>query len=147
MLYLVAYLLIKSGKQYHSFLTIIFSSMEKQKSSFFFGGESGKIYIADDLKYSCEICKVSGSIKSLLFYDKYNSFVIVSSNLLLVQFRIDKLVPDKRVSFNKLIQLTNIGKIISSWRSRKSSNNMGRKWPSRCCERREYDQTVQYLTR
>ena len=71
--------------------------MEKQKSSFFFGGDSGKIYIADDLKYSCEICKVSGSIKSLLFYDKYNSFVIVSSNLLLVQFRIDKLVPDKRV--------------------------------------------------
>ena len=76
------------------------SSMEKWNSFFFFGGESGSIYLADDLKHCTEVCKVGGSIKSLLYYEKQNSVVIVSSNLLLVQFRInlqDRLVPDKRV--------------------------------------------------
>lgn len=77
--------------------------MEKWNSFFFFGGESGSIYLADDLKHCTEVCKVGGSIKSLLYYEKQNSVVIVSSNLLLVQFRInlqDRLVPDKRAKLS-----------------------------------------------
>ena len=55
---------------------------------FFFAGSSGSIYLADDLKRCSEVCKVGGQVKSLLYYREDNSVVIITSSLLLVQFRV-----------------------------------------------------------
>lgn len=65
-------------------LTFEEDSMEKWNSLFFFGGEKGSVYLADDLKNISEVCKVGGSVKSLLFYEKENSVIIITSHLLLV---------------------------------------------------------------
>lgn len=51
---------------------------------FFIGGKSGVVCLADDSKHCSEVCKVGGSIKSLLFYEKDNSVIIITSTLLLV---------------------------------------------------------------
>ena len=78
-------------------------SMEKWNSLFFFGGKSGSVCLADDLKNCSELCKVGGSVKSLLFYEKENSVIIITSHLLLVQFKInlnEKLVPDRKVKLS-----------------------------------------------
>lgn len=78
-------------------------SMEKFNSLFFFGGQKGSVYLADDLKNISEVCKVGGSVKALLFYEKENSVIIITSHLLLVQFKInlnDKLVPDRKVKLS-----------------------------------------------
>jgi len=78
-------------------------SMEKWNSLFFFGGKKGSVCLADDLKNCHEVCKVGGSIKSMLFYEKENSVIIITSHLLLVQFRInlnEKLVPDRKVKLS-----------------------------------------------
>ena len=51
------------------------------------------------MKIGSEVCKVGGSIKSLLFYQKENSVIIITSTLLLVQFKIsanEKRSPDKK---------------------------------------------------
>jgi intraflagellar transport protein 140 len=53
-------------------------------SLFFFGGQSGSVCLADDLKNCSEVCKVPGSVKSILFYEKENSVIIITSHLLLV---------------------------------------------------------------
>ena len=77
--------------------------MEKWNSLFFFGGKSGSVCLADDLKNCSELCKVGGSVKSLLFYEKENSVIIITSHLLLVQFKInlnEKLVPDRKVKLS-----------------------------------------------
>jgi len=42
------------------------------------------VYLADDLKNISEVCKVGGSVKALLFYEKENSVIIITSHLLLV---------------------------------------------------------------
>jgi len=78
-------------------------SVEKWNSLFFFGGKKGSVCLADDLKNCHEVCKVGGSIKSMLFYEKENSVIIITSHLLLVQFRInlnEKLVPDRKVKLS-----------------------------------------------
>ena len=84
-------------------LTFEEDSMEKFNSLFFFGGQKGSVYLADDLKNISEVCKVGGSVKALLFYEKENSVIIITSHLLLVQFKInlnDKLVPDRKVKLS-----------------------------------------------
>ena len=67
------------------------------------GGKSGIVCLADDNKHCSEVCKVSGSIQSLLFYKQENSVVIITSTLLFVQFRISpnqKTTPDKKVKLS-----------------------------------------------
>ena len=73
---------------------------DQTNSLFFFGGASGSVCLADDLKNCSEVCKVPGSVKTILFYEKENSVIIITSHLLLVQFKLnlsEKLVPDRKV--------------------------------------------------
>lgn len=82
---------------------------------FFFGGSSGAVCLADDLKNCSEVCKVPGSVKSILFYEKENSVIIITSHLLLVQFKLnlsEKLVPDRKV---KLAVSGNIDYLQTIW--------------------------------
>jgi intraflagellar transport protein 140 len=84
-------------------------------SLFFFGGQSGAVCLADDLKNCSEVCKVPGSVKSILFHEKENSVIIITSHLLLVQFRLnlsEKLVPDRKV---KLAVSGNIDYLQTIW--------------------------------
>lgn len=70
---------------------------------FFFGGKSGVVCLADDANHCSDVCKVGGSIKSLLFYEKENSVIIITSTLLLVMFKISTSVktgPSKRVKLS-----------------------------------------------
>ena len=74
--------------------------VDNVNSLFFFGGSSGSVCLADDLKNCSEVCKVPGSVKSILFHEKENSVIIITSHLLLVQFKLnlaEKLVPDRKV--------------------------------------------------
>jgi len=76
------------------------TNADNTNSLFFFGGQSGSVCLADDLKNCSEVCKVPGSVKSILFYEKENSVIIITSHLLLVQFKLnlaEKLVPDRKV--------------------------------------------------
>lgn len=73
---------------------------DNANSLFFFGGSSGSVCLADDLKNCSEVCKVPGAVKTILFYEKENSVIIITSHLLLVQFKLnlsEKLVPDRKV--------------------------------------------------
>lgn len=82
---------------------------------FFFGGQSGAVCLADDLKNCSEVCKVPGGVKSILFHDKENSVIIITSHLLLVQFKLnlsEKLVPDRKV---KLAVSGNIEYLRTIW--------------------------------
>ncbi|CAD8148851.1 unnamed protein product [Paramecium pentaurelia] len=75
----------------------------KAQNLFLFGGKSGLVYLADDSKYCQEIIKVVGSIKCMMIYEKYNSAIIISNTLLLVQFKIstsEKIQPDKKVKLS-----------------------------------------------
>ena len=70
---------------------------------FFFGGKQGVVSVADDANHCTEVCKVGGAVKSLIFYEKENSIIIITSTLLLVQFKIsltEKSVPDKKVKLS-----------------------------------------------
>ena len=60
------------------------SSLIKTNNLFFFGGKQGVVCLADDSKHCSDVCKVGGSIKSLLIYEKENSVIIITSSLLLV---------------------------------------------------------------
>lgn len=74
--------------------------VEKMNTFFFFGGSSGSVSLADDSKRCSEVCKVEGQIKGLLYYREENSLVIITSKLLLVQFRVsphEKLAPTRKV--------------------------------------------------
>lgn len=76
------------------------NTADNTNSLFFFGGQSGSVCLADDLKNCSEVCKVPGSVKNILFYEKENSVIIITSHLLLVQFKLnlaEKLVPDRKV--------------------------------------------------
>lgn len=93
------------------------ASSQKLKSTnlFFFGGKSGVVCLADSSNHCSEVCKVGGAIKSLLFYEKENSVIIITSTLLLVQFRIspnEKTAPDKKV---KLSIAGDPEKLVSIW--------------------------------
>ena len=88
---------------------------DNSNSLFFFGGASGAVCLADDLKNCSEVCKVNGSVKSILFYEKENSVIIITSHLLLVQFKLnlsEKLVPDRKV---KLAVSGNIDYLTTIW--------------------------------
>jgi intraflagellar transport protein 140 len=60
------------------------TNQDNSNSLFFFGGTSGSVCLADDLKNCSEVCKVPGSVKTILFYEKENSVIIITSHLLLV---------------------------------------------------------------
>ena len=71
--------------------------------------------MADDQKNCSEVCKVPGSIKSILFFEKENSVIIITSHLLLVQFKLnlaEKLVPDRKV---KLAVSGNLEYLTTIW--------------------------------
>ena len=79
------------------------SSKTKTSNLFFFGGKAGIVCVADDSNHCTEVCKVGGSVRSLLFYEKESSIIIITSSLLLVQFKIslnEKSVPDKKVKLS-----------------------------------------------
>ena len=105
----------------------------KTSNLFFFGGKSGVVCLADSSNHCSEVCKVGGAIKSLLFYEKENSVIIITSTLLLVQFRIspnEKTAPDKKV---KLSIAGDPEKLVSIWigsclLSTCSTENMLRFW-------------------
>lgn len=110
----------REGAITHSiFCELNFPEKEGQKlktsNLFFFGGKSGVVCLADSSNHCSEVCKVGGSIKSLLFYEKENSVIIITSTLLLVQFRIspnEKTAPDKKV---KLSIAGNPESLVSLW--------------------------------
>ena len=73
--------------------------MEKWNSLFFFATDNGALCLGDDMKHCSEVCKVSGQIKSLLFYEKESSTIIITSHMLLVQFKLsatEKLTPSRK---------------------------------------------------
>lgn len=80
------------------------STPDTVNSLFFFGASAGSnngsVCLADDLKNCSEVCKVPGMVKNILFYEKENSVIVITSHLLLVQFKLnltEKLVPDRKV--------------------------------------------------
>lgn len=105
----------------------------KTSNLFFFGGKAGIVCVADDANHCTEVCKVGGSVKSLLFYEKESSIIIITSSLLLVQFKIslsEKSVPDKKV---KLSIAGDPERLSSIWIGRSllmtcSVENMLRAW-------------------
>ena len=58
---------------------------EKLSSLFFFANSGGILHLADDNKSSPEICRTGGKIKSILFYEKENAIILITSSLLLVK--------------------------------------------------------------
>ncbi|KAL4454946.1 hypothetical protein ABPG74_006328 [Tetrahymena malaccensis] len=85
------------------FCELNIDSKLKSGNLFFFGGKSGVVCLADDANHCSDVCKVGGSIKSLLFYEKENSVIIITSTLLLVMFKISTSVktgPSKRVKLS-----------------------------------------------
>ena len=80
---------------------------QKQKSKMnnllFFGGTAGIVWLGDDANHCTELCKIVGTIKSLLFYERDNSIILITNTLLLVTFKIttgQKSSPDKRVKLS-----------------------------------------------
>ena len=71
---------------------------EKLNTLFFFCHSGGVLHLADDSNSSPEICRVGGKIKSLLFYEKDNAIIIITSHMLLVKCTIhfnQQLTPKK----------------------------------------------------
>ena len=58
---------------------------EKLSSLFFFANSGGILHLADDNKSCPEICRTGGKIKSILFYEKENAIILITSSLLLVK--------------------------------------------------------------
>jgi intraflagellar transport protein 140 len=72
--------------------------LEKLDSLFFFCNSGGLLHLADDANSSPEICRVGGKIKSLLFYEKENAIILITSHMLLVKCQIhfnQQLIPKK----------------------------------------------------
>ena len=90
-------------------------SFDQMNQYFFFAGSSGSVYLADDMKRCSEMCKVGGKVRSLLYYREENSVVIITSSLLLVQFRVspnEKLTPTRKV---KMTIAGNPNQLYSIW--------------------------------
>lgn len=86
---------------------------DNSNSLFFFAGTSGAVCLADDAKNCQEVCRVNGAVKSILFYEKENSVIVITSHLLLVQFKLNqKLVPDRKV---KLAVSGNLDYLNTIW--------------------------------
>lgn len=67
---------------------------------FLFAGRSGTVCLANDMNMCSDVCRVGGTIKALMFYQKEGSAIVITSNLLLVQFKInftEKSVPERKV--------------------------------------------------
>ena len=77
---------------------------DKLNSLFFFANSGGILHLADDGGSSPEICRTGGKIKALLFYEKENAIILITSALLLVKCTIkfnQKLNPKKvKLSFS-----------------------------------------------
>ena len=77
---------------------------DKLNSLFFFANSGGILHLADDGGSSPEICRTGGKIKALLFYEKDNAIILITSTLLLVKCTIkfnQKLNPKKiKLSFS-----------------------------------------------
>ena len=58
---------------------------EKLSTLFFFSNSGGILHLADDSNSAPEICRSGGKIKSILFYEKENAIILITSNLLLVK--------------------------------------------------------------
>lgn len=56
---------------------------------FLFAGRSGTVCLANDMNMCSDVCRVGGTIKALMFYQKEGSAIVITSNLLLVQFKIN----------------------------------------------------------
>jgi hypothetical protein len=73
-------------------------NQERLDTLFFFSNSGGILYLADDANSCPEICQIGGKIKSMLFYEKDNSIILITSNKLLVKFVIhfsQQLTPKK----------------------------------------------------
>lgn len=73
-------------------------NQEKLSTLFFFCTTAGVLHLADDANSSPEICRVGGKIKALLFYEKENAIILITSHLLLVKCTIhfnQQLTPKK----------------------------------------------------
>ena len=71
---------------------------DKLSSLFFFANSGGILHLADDNKSAPEICRTGGKIKSILFYEKENAIILITSSLLLVKCTIQfnqQLTPKK----------------------------------------------------
>ena len=74
-------------------------SADKWNSLFFFATDTGLLCLGDDVNHCSEVCKISGHIKSLLFYEKESSTIIITSHMLLVQFKLgnsERLTPTRK---------------------------------------------------
>ena len=60
-------------------------NQEKLSTLFFFCNSAGMLHLADDQNSSPEICRTGGKIKSILFYEKENTIILITSTLLLVK--------------------------------------------------------------
>jgi len=70
---------------------------------FLFAGRSGTVCLANDLNMCSDVCRVGGTIKALIFYQKEGSAIVITSTLLLVQFKInfsEKSSPEKKVKLS-----------------------------------------------
>ncbi len=73
-------------------------SADKLSTLFFFSNSGGILHLADDANSCPEICRTGGKIKSVLFYERENAIILITSNLLLVKCVIhfsQKLIPKK----------------------------------------------------
>ena len=78
---------------------------DKLNSLFFFANSGGILHLADDGGSSPEICRTGGKIKALLFYEKENAIILITSALLLVKCQIkfnQKLAPLFQENLKKL---------------------------------------------
>lgn len=67
---------------------------------FFFGGESGKVFFADDMNHCTEVFDLGGPLRSMLFYEQKRSVVIITSSFVLTQFKLgadNRPIPEKKV--------------------------------------------------
>jgi intraflagellar transport protein 140 len=70
---------------------------------FLFAGRSGTVCLANDLNMCSDVCRVGGTIKALIFYQKEGSAIVITSTLLLVQFKInfsEKSTPERKVKLS-----------------------------------------------
>lgn len=70
---------------------------------FLFAGRSGTVCLANDMNMCSDVCRVGGTIKALIFYQKESSAIVITSSLLLVQFKInfsEKTAPEKKIKLS-----------------------------------------------
>jgi len=89
--------------------------IEKWNSVFFIATKNGTLCFADDIKNCTELWKVSGHVKTLLFYSKDSSVIIITTHLLFVQIKLvnnEKFTPTRKM---KLSVAGEVDDIHSIW--------------------------------